>query len=121
MDELTLRLLLALGIAAVAGGWAAISRRGAALRRRRFRPVGLEPGLHLFSSNECGLCARARSVLDAAGHSFVEHSYESSRGTLESNGVDRVPTLAWVPDDHGTGWLAEGVPSERALARWLGP
>lgn len=55
------------------------------------------------------------------GVAFSEHSYESDASLLETNGIDRVPTVAWVPTAGRRGWLAEGVPTERTLVRWLGP
>ena len=121
MEELTIRLLVAAGIFAVAAGWALLLRQGRAVRRRPFRPTDLLPGLHLFSSVACPSCARARSVLEESGHRFVEHTYESGDGLLQANEIDRVPTVAWVPDSDSEGWMAEGVPGARTLARWLGP
>lgn len=121
MEELATRLLVAAGVFAVAAGWALVLRRGRAVRRRPFRPTNLRPGLHLFSSVACPSCARARSVLEKSGHSFVEHTYESEDRILRVNDIDRVPTVAWVSDSDSEGWIAQGVPGARTLARWLGP
>jgi hypothetical protein len=121
VEEITTRLLTVAGIFAAAFGSAVVLRRGRALRRRPFRPTNLLPGLHLFSSEACPSCARARSVLEDSGQTFFEHRYESGERTLQANSIDRVPTVAWVPDCDGEGWMAEGVPGARRLARWLGP
>ena len=121
MEDLAVRLIVAVGIAASATGVALASRSGRARRRRPFRSTGLAPGIHLFSSETCPSCERARSILVGSGLSFVEHSYESDAAVLETNGIERVPTVAWVPDGGLPGWLDEGVPTERALVRWVGP
>lgn len=116
-----MRLIVAAGIASVATAIALVSRRGRAWRRRPFEPAGLGPGLHLFSSEACRSCDRARSTLQRAGASFSEHTYESDAALLAANGIDRVPTVAWVGTDDRSDWLAEGVPSDRAIVRWVGP
>lgn len=121
MDDIALRLVVAGGIGVAAVMWALVARSGRSLRRRTFRPIGLDPGLHLFSSETCASCARARSALGEAGVAFVEHTFESDNGALEANGIDRVPTIVWVSGVDTGSWLAEGVPSKRALTRWLGP
>ena len=81
----------------------------------------VEPGIHLFSSEGCPSCGRARSVIERTGLSFSEHTYEAEARLLEDIGISRVPTVAWVPVGGGAGWVAEGVPTERSLARWVGP
>lgn len=121
VDEVAVRLLVVVGIGGVATLSAFLARRGRAWRRRSFESLGLEPGFHLFSSENCGSCRRARSVIEAAGVSYQEHSFESEARLLEANGIDRVPTVAWVPSNADSGWLAEGIPTERAIARWMGP
>ena len=121
MDELAVRLIVVVGIGGIATISAFAARRGRAWRRRSFECRGLEPGIHLFSSESCASCLRARSVVEAAGISFEEHFYESEAELLEANGIDRVPTVAWVPANGDAGWLAEGIPTGRVLARWMGP
>lgn len=121
MDDLLMRLMVASVIAAVAVVAAVVSRRGLAWRRRPFDPGELEPGLHLFSSEGCSSCGRARTAIRAAGFSFAEHTYESEAPLLARYGVDRVPTVAWVPLRGHGGWIAEGTPTTRALLRWVGP
>ena len=116
-----MRLVVAGGIAGAASVAAMLARRGRAWRRRVFEPSDLGPGIHLFSSESCSSCARARSVIEESGLSFAEHTYEEQAGLLEENGITRVPTVAWVPADGGDGWAAEGVPTARSLARWVGP
>lgn len=115
------RLIVAGGIAVAASAAAMLARRGRAWRRRVFEHSDLGPGVHLFSSESCSSCARARSVIEGAGLPFAEHTYEEQARLLEDNGITRVPTVAWVPDGGGEGWAAEGVPTARALARWVGP
>ena len=88
------RLIVAGGIAGAASAAAMLARRGRAWRRRMFEGAGLP---------------------------FAEHTYEEQARLLEDNGITRVPTVAWVPDGGGEGWAAEGVPTARALARWVGP
>lgn len=121
MDDVALRLLVAGGIGLAAMTWAMVLRNGRSLRRRPFQSPDLEPGLHLFSSESCDSCARARSALAEAGVPFVEHTFESNSAALEANTIDRVPTIVWVSGSDDPGWRAEGVPSKRALSRWLGP
>jgi hypothetical protein len=121
MDDLVMRLIVAGGIAGIASVAAIVSRRGRAWRRRPFESTGLEPGIHLFSSESCGSCHRARSVIERTGLSFSEHTYESAARVLEENRIDRVPSVAWVPSAGGSGWVAEGIPTERTLVRWVGP
>lgn len=121
MDELALRLLVVTVIGALAVLMAFMSRRGRSLRRRTFEPRGIGPGLHLFTSASCSSCDRARAALAESGRSFTEHSYERNAQVLEENRIERVPAVAHVPDGDGSAWLAEGVPSVRSLARWLGP
>jgi hypothetical protein len=121
MDEFVVRLIVAAGIAGAASAAALVSRRGRAWRRRPFESIDLEPGIHFFSSETCGSCRRARSVMERTGLAFSEHSYETEAPLLETNGIDRVPTVAWVPNRGHAGWVAEGVPTERMLVRWLGP
>lgn len=121
VDEFVVRLVVVLAIGGVAMLSAFAARRGRAWRRRSFAHRGLGPGIHLFSSEGCGSCERARSVIEASGFSFEEHSFESEAELLEVNGINRVPTVAWVPVNGDTGWLTEGIPSDRALVRWLGP
>lgn len=121
VDEFVVRLAMVVAIGGLATIAAFAARRGRAWRRRSFDHHGLGPGIHLFSSENCASCRRARSVIEATGISFEEHSYESQAQLLEANGIDRVPTVAWVPSSGDVGWLAEGIPSERALVRWMGP
>lgn len=121
MDEFVVRLLVVAAIACAAAIAAFLSRRGRAWRRRQFEPMGLEPGIHLFSSETCRSCARARAVIEQAGLSFFEHTYEADAQLLDSNGIERVPTVAWVPPSGRHGWIAEGIPSERMLTRRVGP
>lgn len=121
MDEIALRLVVAVGIGAAAAIAAVVSRRGRAWRRRPFDPRGLGPGIHLFSSRDCRSCRKARSVIEAAGLAFEEHTYESEAELLDNNGVDRVPTIARVAATGERGWIAEGIPTRRSLVRWMGP
>jgi hypothetical protein len=121
VGDLLLRLVVAVGIAAVAVAFAASARRGRALRRRPFDPNGLESGLHFFSSLTCSSCERARAVLVASSRPFTEHSFESNDTMLRDNRIERVPAVAYVSADGRTAWIAEGVPSVGALDRWLGP
>lgn len=121
MEEIWVRLVVAGGIAVVAATAAILARRGRAWRRRTFHPIDLQPGVHLFTSDGCSSCARARSELEGAGLPFVEHTHEEESGLLRSNGVSSVPTVAWVPAEGGAGWVAEGVPTVRTLVRWMGP
>lgn len=121
MDEVAVRLVVVAGIAGAASVAAMLARRGRAWRRRVFEPSDLRPGVHLFSSEGCSSCARARASIEEAGLSFFEHTYEQEAELLDENGITRVPTVAWVPVDGGAGWAAEGIPSTRALVRWLGP
>lgn len=121
MDEFVVRLMVAAGIAGAASIAAIVIRGGRAWRRRSFESADLEPGIHLFSSESCGSCRRARSVIERTGLPFSEHTYESEAPLLEEHGIDRVPSVAWVPVRGHAGWLAEGVPTERALLRWVGP
>ncbi len=120
MDEFVVRLVVAAAIAAAAAAAAVVSRRGRAWRRRPFESAGLEPGIHLFSSESCGSCSRARSMIERARLSYSEHTYESEAPLFEKHGIALVPTVVWVPTGR-PGWMAEGIPSERALLRWLGP
>lgn len=121
MDDLALRVIIALvvGVTAVAVGFAL--RGGKALRRKPFRARGLEPGLHFFSSSTCSSCERVRSLLVDSGFPFVEHGYEQAGATMQENQIDRVPSVAFVSDAGVDGWIAEGVPSAASLRRWLGP
>jgi hypothetical protein len=121
VDEFVVRLIVAAAIAGVAAAAAVVSRRGRAWRRRPFESAGLEPGVHLFSSESCGSCLRARLMIERAGLSYSEHTYESEAPLFEQHGIDRVPTLVSVPAGGRPGWVAEGTPSERALLRWVGP
>ncbi len=121
MDEFVVRLIVVAGIAGGAAIAAIVSRRGRAWRSRPFESTGLDPGVHLFSSEGCRSCGRARSVIERSGLSFSEHTYESEASLLEDLAIDRVPTVAWVPADGGAGWVSEGIPTERMLARWVGP
>lgn len=121
MDEFVVRLIVVGGIASAASIAAIVSRRGRAWRRRPFETAGLEPGIHLFSSESCRSCRRARSVLQRTGLPFLEHTYETDGRPFEVDGIDRVPTVAWVPAGGGAGWVAEGIPTEQMLARWVGP
>lgn len=121
VSDFLMRLIVVVGIASVAAAAALVSRRGRVWRRRRFDPAGLGPGLHLFSSEECHSCDRARSTLRRVGVSFSEHTYEADAELLAANGIDRVPTLAWVGTGGRSDWVAEGVPSDRAIVRWVGP
>lgn len=121
MDEFVVRLIVAAGIAGAAAIAAIVMRRGRAWRRRSFESVDLEPGLHLFSSESCGSCRRARSMIERTGLSFSEHTYESEAVLLEKHGIDRVPSVVWVPAGGQAGWVAEGIPTERSLLRWVGP
>ncbi len=121
MDEFVARIIVAVGIAVAAAIAAVVSRRGRAWRRRPFESTGLEPGLHLFSSEGCRSCGRARSAIERTGLSFSEHTYEAEAPLLEDLAIDRVPTVAWFPADGDAGWISEGIPTERMLARWVGP
>ena len=121
VDEFVVRLIVTAAIAGAAVAAAVVSRRGRAWRRRPFESAGLEPGVHLFSSEACGSCSRARSMIERAGLSYSEHTYESEAPLLENHGIARVPTVVWVPTGGRPGWVAEGIPSERALLRWVGP
>ena len=121
MDDFVVRLIVAAGIAGAASIAAIVMRRGRAWRRRSFESVDLEPGLHLFTSEGCESCRRARSVVEQTGLSFSEHTYESEAPLLEQHGIDRVPTVSWVPGSGQAGWVAEGIPTGRALRRWVGP
>jgi hypothetical protein len=121
MDEFVVRLIVAAAIAGLAAVVAAVSRRGRAWRRRPFVSPDLEPGIHLFSSENCASCSRARSAIERTGLPFSEHTYESEASLLEKHDIDRVPTVAWISPGGRAGWVAEGVPSERTLVRWVGP
>lgn len=121
VDEFIVRLIVAAGIAGAASIAAIVSRRGRAWRRRPFASTDLEPGIHLFTSNDCRSCQRARAVIEQTGLSFSDHTYESEGPLLAGLGIDRVPTVAWIPADGRSGWVAEGTPTARMLLRWLGP
>lgn len=119
MEEALVRFAVAAAIAAMAVAAALTSRRGRALRRRPFDPTGLDAGLHLFTSLTCSSCVRARAALAAGSRPFTEHTFEEDEHVLRDNHVARVPAVAFVS---ATGsWISEGVPSTRALDRWLGP
>ena len=121
MDDFVVRLAMAAAIAGAAAAAAVVSRRGRAWRRRPFVSTDLEQGIHLFSSESCGSCMRARSAIERTGLPFSEHTYESEAPLLQRHGIDRVPAVAWVPPGGRPGWVVEGVPSERTLVRWVGP
>ncbi len=123
MDDAVLRLLIVGAVGLVAGVSSVAARRGVAVRRSSLDPVGLDTGIHLFSSNSCASCDRARAVLIASGRTFEEHEYETASELHVDNGIDRVPAIAWVSasDSSRSAWIAMGVPSRRALDRWLGP
>lgn len=114
-------MVIAIGLIAVV--FSIVARRGVAVRRTAFEPKGLAEGIHLFSSESCASCERARAVLVASGHAFEEHAYETEDALHIDNGIERVPAIAWVPASATgrSGWLAAGVPSARTLRRWLGP
>lgn len=121
MDDLLVRVAVASGLAVTAAAAAFAARRGRAFRRRPFEPTDLGAGLHLFTSLACASCARAREMLASGSHAFAEHSFEAEESVLRANHIERVPAVAHVSSDAAGSWISEGVPSARALARWLGP
>ena len=117
-DEL-FRILVVLGVVAVAGLAAFIARKLA----RPVHPaitvgeVGDRPGVVLFTSTDCGNCKEAIAVLEGASIPFREVTYDLEPQRFETWDVVAVP-LTVVLDVHG-GVVDSmtGVPHRRALVK----
>ena len=108
---------IAVRLAAVAVAGLAVAVFAYMLRRIRDRPrrlillTGLQPGAYLFTSGDCGECARARSSLaEALGPAgFTEIPWESEPGIFQRLDVSAVPSTLIVAADGSGVWHA-GVP-----------
>lgn len=113
------RLVLVVGVVALALTWAWVARRGVAVRRRRATlPAGIESPV-LFTSERCASCGRARRVLaetQVAG--LVELVWEESPEEFAKARVEKVPVFFWS-DAEGRTWRTDGVVSAARLRRWL--
>jgi hypothetical protein len=117
MDDVAMRLALVAGFLLLSLLGIAFMRHRAAAPFRVIRRTGLGPGVYFFSSATCAECRPARSVLvERLGEDgFVEHSWESDPGILESLGVDGVPATL-VVEGSGSGRLWTGMPTPDVFA-----
>ena len=112
------RLLLVVGVMAVALGFAWWARRGLALRRRRFAlPDTLQPPV-LFASETCATCSRVRRIVADLDLDVTEVVWEEHPDRFAEAGIDRVPVFVWT-DTAGETWRVDGVASAARMRRWL--
>ena len=118
MTDTGIRLMIIVAVFAVAALVAFGQRRARAVRRVRRTFPDLEQGLVLFVSGGCSTCQAARAVLDEVGAAHREIAYDDDPAVFARLSIGRVPALAEV-DSSGAGWIAYGIPSVRAVRRWL--
>lgn len=117
MSDLTGRLLVVLGVLAVAAVAGLVAGRRAGRRRVHWPGLG---GVVLFTATGCDGCEQARSALEAVGVGFTRVPWEERPDLFDLYRIERVPTIGSV-DAGGRGWAVEGVPAAVRLRRWLNP
>ena len=117
MDDLTIRLIIVVGVVGVALVLARLSRRwqDSAHPALQIPPGELAAGVILFTSTDCDQCAEARAALKKAGIEYREVTWELEPGRFERYGVQGVPLLARIDETGRESFLAAGVPSRRSL------
>lgn len=125
MDEPILRLLLVLGVVALALGVARAWPRLRAWRTAR-SPIRLEglgpwPAVLLFTSGGCDSCEPARRLVEreAGAWPVRELSFEEDPERFTEAGVDAVPLVTVVDRDGRVVGQFAGVPDRRAFRRVL--
>lgn len=113
-DDELIRVVVVLGVGVIAVLWAAVARRGFAVRRHPIFLPDLGSGLFLFTSSTCASCARmAERLVEFPAVTEISHE----RASFPS-GITRVPAVAFVDED-GRGWIAYGLVSDARLRRWI--
>lgn len=117
MDDLVIRMIIALVIGGGALGIALLTRR---FQQPTHAPVDLSStdlpwGAVVFTSSDCANCAAARDALKENGVPFREVTWELEPALFESIGVESVPLIV-VRDEKGE-WRGQiaGRPPRRAL------
>jgi hypothetical protein len=118
MTDEAARLLLVIGVLALAGLVAALISR----IQRPPHPTlvvhaeGARPGVVLFTSLDCTTCKKTVALLRSNDVAFREITHELEPQRFESWGVLAVPLTVVLDDDGGVVDAITGVPSSRRLA-----
>lgn len=119
MSDLTVKVMVAVGTAAVGLGVA-----GAARVRERRRAAsapldlaGFSGGLLFFSDAGCRRCDQARAILEGSGVTFTEAAFDREPERLRAAGVTAVPLLVGRSADGREVGRIAGKLDRRSLAR----
>lgn len=117
MDDLVVRLLIVGAVVAGALGLSRLSRpwQDSAHPELRIPSGELPAGVVLFTSTDCDQCANARGVLQRAGITYREVTWEIEADRFERYGVQGVPLLAQLDESGRQLHLAAGVPTRRTV------
>jgi hypothetical protein len=105
MSDLAARVLVVLGLVAIAGGVVWAIRRRIQTARVPFQQALLGPGIYLFTSVTCSGCEPARrDLIEVLGlDGFEEFSWESHPRLFEDLDITAVPATLVVDDSrHST-------------------
>lgn len=116
MTEPTLRLLFVLGAVVIVASLAFIGSRRHLARPEKTVRTDLAPGVHLFSSESCLSCSKARRVLDRTVPAYSEIRFEDDPSGFARFAIAQVPTVI-VVKEMGEAVVFAGIPKKRDLRR----
>jgi hypothetical protein len=119
MSDPMVRLIVALGVVALALGVAYVASK----IRRPIHPdivvgdVGDRPGVVMFTSTDCSTCKQAIGRLKTAQVPFREVTHELEPARFEEWEVLAVPLTVFLNESSEAVAVLTGVPTKRAIGR----